>query len=177
MFERNKIDTHCEKGTISAKITLDDGRQLTGKFVIPINKSIFDILNGSGGFIEFEAFNGEAELIAKRALRSVKLLSVPRSENLQAKLRSLDGFNPHNILGVARGASREEIHSAYLKLARIYHPDRYSTAQLPDEISSYLSTMARRINAAYDALETQYIDSKKGRHPRNTAIFTSPSRR
>jgi len=176
MFERNQIDTHYEKGTISAKITLDDGRRLTGRFVIPINKSIFDILNGNGGFIEFEPFNGEAELIAKRALRSVKLLSVPRGENLQRRLRSLDGFDPHRILGVARGAARDDIRQAYLQLARTYHPDRYSSAQLPEEISNYLSIMARRINAAYEALEALQEEAVKTAKPRAEPIFTSRPR-
>lgn len=173
MFERNNIDSHVEKGSVSVKITLDDGRELSGKFIISINKSLFDILNAPGGFIEFEAFGGNKEFIAKRSLRAVQLLSVPRGDQIQSRLRSLDGFDPYKVLGVERGADWPDIRQAYLGLARAYHPDRYSTAQLPEEIRSYLATMVQRINAAYGALESQREEVKKIRNPVSEPIYTS----
>ena len=33
--------------------------------------------------------------------------------------------NPYKVLGVNEGASQEEIRSAYLKLVKKYHPDKY----------------------------------------------------
>ena len=176
MFERNRVDTYAEKGTVSAEIMLDDDRHLVGKFIIPINKSIFDVLNGTGGFLEFEPMDADRQFISKRSLRSVKLLSVPRSQNLQAKLRSLDGFDPYTILGVGRDTDWSEIRKTYLTLAKEYHPDRYSTAKLPDEVKSYLSSMARRINAAYGALESQRDSVKAVRSPQAEPIFTSGPR-
>ena len=51
--------------------------------------------------------------------------------------------DPHEILGVVRTAEWREVRSAYLTLARQYHPD----GSTPDE-----PRMAE-INAAYDALQ------------------------
>ena len=62
--------------------------------------------------------------------------------------RDADGFDPFVVLGIAPGADKEEIRRAYVGLAKNYHPDRYATAELPDEVRSYLADMARRINAA-----------------------------
>ena len=45
---------------------------------------------------------------------------------------------------------------AYLKLAKVYHPDRYAAAELPAEVREYLSAMARRVNAAYDAWQAAH---------------------
>ena len=178
MFERNQIDKRVAKGTVSARITLDDGRVLAGKFVIPVNKSIFDVLNGTGGFLEFEPFEGEREFVAKHTLRSVKLTEAPRGENLEGRLRNLDGFDPHTILGVARGTDWEDIRHAYLTLAKIYHPDRYSTAVLPGEVSTYLETMAQRVNAAYSALEIQYNTGRQDvSMTRAEPVYTSQPRR
>ncbi len=55
------------------------------------------------------------------------------------------------------GASRDEVRQAYLRLAKAYHPDRYASVELPEEVRDYLSAMARRVNAAHAALETPRV--------------------
>jgi hypothetical protein len=57
-------------------------------------------------------------------------------------------------------------------MAKAYHPDRYATAELPQEVSDYLAAMARRINAAHAALETPI----KRQAARPEPVFTSPGR-
>ena len=64
-----------------------------------------------------------------------------------------DAFNPFAVLGVTAEANEEEVHRAYINLSKIYHPDQYTTTGLPAEVRDYLSSMARRINAAYEAAE------------------------
>lgn len=153
MFERNKIDTTTELGGISAEITLDDGRILKGRFAIPLSRTVYDVLNGPGGFVEFEPFEGERQLLAKGTLRAVRLLNPPKLADLGRRLRDLDGFDPHSVLGVKAGAAWDDVRGAYHRLAKSYHPDRYANAELPDEVRDYLASMARRVNSAYAALE------------------------
>src|ERR1700730_5913673 len=62
-----------------------------------------------------------------------------------------DVFNPFAVLGVTVEADREAVHRAYIHLAKICGPSQYATAGLPSEVCNYLSAMARRINAAYEA--------------------------
>jgi curved DNA-binding protein CbpA len=62
---------------------------------------------------------------------------------------------PHEILGVVQTAEWVEVRSAYLTLARRYHPDGSS----PDE-----PRMAE-INAAYDALERRRQETGTHRPP------------
>lgn len=172
MFERTRIDNVPEVSAVPVEVTLCDGTVIKGKLLVPAGKTISDVLNGAGGFVEFEPYGGERSFLAKVQLTSVKPIGVPKLPNLQARVRDLDGFDPHAILGVPAGASREEIRSAYFALAKIYHPDRYATAELPPEAIEYLLAMARRINAAHAALNVE----QKKQAARLEPIFTSPGR-
>jgi hypothetical protein len=59
-------------------------------------------------------------------------------------------------LGVAKGASTEEIITAYRKLARSYHPDK--VANLEPEVREYSEQRMKEINDAYSELKRQWND-------------------
>jgi curved DNA-binding protein CbpA len=55
--------------------------------------------------------------------------------------------DPWKVLGVRQGASQEEIKSAYRRLVKQYHPDRYADNPLKELAQEKL----KQINEAYDA--------------------------
>ena len=58
-----------------------------------------------------------------------------------------------------------------------YHPDRYAQADLPNEVREYLAAMARKINAAFAALETaDKARNKRAPSDRVVAVHTSGTR-
>lgn len=175
MFERNRVDS-VDQGQVAVEVTLHGGEVQLGKLTMPAGRAVIDHLNGAAAFVEFEPYDGERTLLAKSQLRSVKALQVPRVGTLGQKLRDLDGFDPFQILGVERSASWEAVRGAYHRLAKAYHPDRYATAELPDEVNTYLSGMARRINAAYSVLESTYAQKRQYAGLKQEPIYTSPGR-
>jgi hypothetical protein len=172
MFERNRIDNVPDISAVPIEVTFVDGALVKGKLLIPVGKQVADVLNGGGGFLEFEPYGGERSFLAKSQVAAVKLAGVPKAGSLTARVRDADGFDPYAVLGLGAGTPAEQIHSAYVKLAKAYHPDRYATADLPEEVREYLATMARRINAAYAALETP----RHVKAARQEPIFTSRPR-
>jgi DnaJ-like protein len=172
MFERNKIDNVPETTAVPVEMTFADGTIAKGKLLAPLGKAVADTLNGGGGFVEFEPYGGGRSFVAKAQLVSVKLIGVPKAASLAARLNDANGFDPYAVLRIGEGASREEVRQAYLVLAKAYHPDRYATAELPEEVREYLAAMARRINAAHAALET----SQRKQAARAEPVFTSPAR-
>ena len=56
--------------------------------------------------------------------------------------------DPYEVLGVPRGASEDQIKSAYRDLAKKYHPDNYSGSPLQDLADEKM----KEINEAYDAI-------------------------
>lgn len=176
MFERNRVDNVPEPSAVPVELALADGTLAKGKLLVPMGKTLADVLNGSGGFVEFELYGGQSRFVAKAQVASVTPVGVPRVPNLAARAKELDSFNPHAILGVAQDAAWDDVRQAYHRLAKTYHPDRYASAELPAEVIEYLYIMARRVNAAYAALETPHQVSKAAAAARSAAVYSTPAR-
>ncbi|HWB46675.1 MAG TPA: J domain-containing protein [Hyphomicrobiaceae bacterium] len=172
MFERNKIDNSPDMMGMPVEVVYADGTQVRGKLLLPQVKTMADVLNGPGAFLEFEPYGEERCFIAKGQIASIRMLGVPRVPNLNARIRDVDGFDPFAVLGVARSSPPEKVREAYFALAKLYHPDRYAMAELPPEVIEYLFAMARRINAANAALNVE----QKKQATRETPVFVSPAR-
>lgn len=176
MFERGRVDTseHC---AVPVEITTDSGDALTGRLLIAGGRSLVELLNSNVSFLEFEPYGGDRIFFAKSALRNVKLINAGRAPDLGPRARDLDGFDPFTILGITRTASFAEARTAFHALSRLYHPDRYAQADLPNEVREYLAAMARKINAAFAALETaDKARNKRAPSDRVVAVHTSGTR-
>lgn len=171
MFERNNANGQ-QATAVPVEIAWADGAVAKGKLLVPFGKSVGDVLNGSGAFIEFAPYGEAASFLAKAQLASVRLVAVPVAPNLGARSRDADAFDPYAVLGIDATASREDVRQAYFALAKAYHPDRYAAAELPTEVRDYLAAMARRINAAHAALEAP----QKRLAQRQEPVFTSAGR-
>lgn len=60
-------------------------------------------------------------------------------------------MDPYQILGIAPGASEEEVRAAYRRLAQTYNPDNYEAGPLQDQAREKL----QQIDAAFDAIMGQ----------------------
>ena len=176
MFERNRVDNRPERYSVPVEIELQHGGEAKGRLRVPAGHAPLDALNGSGGFIEFEPYGGETRFIAKSSIAALRLIGVPRAPRLLSRTSSGDEFDPHSILGVSTESTWEEIRQAYVQLTKTYHPDRFAGTLLPDEVCTYLETMARRINAAYAALETSHRTIRSTPAVQSPPVYTSRPR-
>lgn len=56
--------------------------------------------------------------------------------------------DPYEVLGVSRGADKEQVKTAYRALAKKYHPDQYAGSPLEDLAKEKM----QEINEAYDSI-------------------------
>lgn len=177
MFERNRVDNMVQSQQVGvpAEVALDDGTLLKGRFLVPATRPVHEVLNGPGLFLEFQCYDGEASLIAKSTIRSIKLISVPQAQQLRGG-RAGNEFDPYVVLGVKADASADDIRRAYHELAKIYHPDRYATAALPEEVREYLAAMVRRVNQAFRALEQPRVAQVVRASGLSEPVYSRPSR-
>ena len=61
-------------------------------------------------------------------------------------------IHAHTVLGVTAGTSSANIKKRYHELMRRYHPDRFASEELSDEIRLLLRAKTSEINAAYRIL-------------------------
>ena len=173
MFERNRIDRpiEAERHVHHVALTLADGSEVTGRLMIPASRGLFEELNTAATFVEVETYAGERIMLAKGMIREVRSVSVPKSDQLARKLRQGEVFEPHEVLRVAVGSDKEAVRASYHRLAKLYHPDRYSSLELPKEVFDYISAMSVRLNAAYAALQ----ETPKPPHPASPPRRPAPS--
>ena len=61
------------------------------------------------------------------------------------------GQRHHEVLGVSGGATPAEIQEAFIRLAKLYHPDSHHAPELID-LKDKLETLFQRVNEAHQAL-------------------------
>ena len=70
-----------------------------------------------------------------------------RETNREADTPNEDKRDPYTVLGISPGSNREEIQSAYRKLANQYHPDK--VAHLGAEFQALAEKKFKEIQEAY----------------------------
>jgi DnaJ-domain-containing protein 1 len=139
---------------IPVRIELMDGRKLELSIISPrALLKLYELINRDEQFIDVEGLDGERFIIAKSAIKLVKMRETQKFKDLPDPDAAGETVDPHKILKVAKGQDRETVHQAYLALVREYHPDKYAAVSLPSEVNEYLTSMIRRINVAYDMLQ------------------------
>lgn len=144
---------------IKVELFMTDGSRRIGVVLKPRDKTLREIFNqGHERFVEFTCDEFGETIVAKPSIMEIRPFDVKRSadfdtvKDFQAKPAGVERMDAHSLLGVQQGASKDEIHAAYIKGARAYHPDRFAETDLPQEIRAYIDAMARRLNAAYAEL-------------------------
>lgn len=131
-------------------LTLTDNSVMTVSIRLSLSNKLNDTLNNPEPFLDAVTPSGQQIFIAKSGIRSVRLAVVPKADQLEDA--RLAGFDPYAILKVDRGASVEEIKAAYYQMARLYHPDRLASYELPEEVKDYVRAMLVRINLAFEQI-------------------------
>lgn len=135
-----------------AAITLSDGTVITASLRLPLSGKLGDALNNADRFLDIMTVNGQQQFLAKSSIRSVRAAVLPKADQLEIDDRALQGFDPHQVLKVARDSTPDEIRQAYHRMARLYHPDRIASYELPEEVKDYIRAMLVRINLAFEQI-------------------------
>jgi hypothetical protein len=153
MFEKSRASNMtAQVNMIPASLVLSTGETLSGNVTSTGPGRLIDVLNAPTAFIEFHTHDGEIRHINKSAVISLAQPDLPRTDQLARRNADAAAFDPYAVLGVNRDATPDAIREAFIRLARLYHPDSHASATLPGEVSDYICAMAKRINAAWDIL-------------------------
>lgn len=135
-------------------LTLTDGSAMTVSVRLPLSNRLGDALNNDDVFLDALSPTGQQLFLAKSAIKSVRSANVPKADQLELEGRApgTPAFDPYVVLKVAKDATPEEIRQAYHRMARLYHPDRIASFELPEEVMEYVRAMLVRINLAFEQI-------------------------
>ena len=131
-----------QRQAVAVEITLTDGVSLHAKVFLTMQGRISDLLNDERDFLPVEC-EGEHLALAKSVIKQVRMPSA------KAPTR---GKCPYSVLGLAEGASIEDIKRAYRELCTANHPDRVRGAGLGEDFVEFATQNMMRINSAYAQL-------------------------
>jgi hypothetical protein len=139
---------------VLVSISLLDGGTLMASMRMPLSNKVIDALNNPDPFLDILTPGGEQQFVAKAAIKSVRSMEMPKAEqlDLDAKAQALANADPYVILKLEKSATPEEIRQAYHRMARLYHPDRIASYELPEEVKDYARAMLVRINLAFEQI-------------------------
>lgn len=142
-----------ERVPVRVLITLDNADQVRGSIKVPRGHSLGDTLNSGDQFVLVDHTDGHPTYLSLASIREIKSSQLPAAEQINQAEKRAANASAHQILGLEAEFSRDQLHQRYHDMTKLYHPDHYATIELPDEVSTYISDMARRINMAYTELE------------------------
>ncbi len=155
MFDRGTAPSRSETDTkaIHVRVELAGGVERFGIVRVPADKSLDAVLAREDGFLRFEHCTGEPAHLGKKHIVAIEPFEPPACDELTVGHKRFEAVNPYDVLGVREGASLADVRAAYLAMAKKYHPDHYAQIELPSEVAAYFSSVARRLNLAYDLIE------------------------
>jgi hypothetical protein len=136
-----------------AILHMADGKKLPVSIKLAMSGKLADTLNNAEHFVDVIAGGGQQFFINKGNIERVEIGDPPIAKlNQQRRAADKAVFDPHAVLGVAGGVSKDELRAAWVQLVKSYHPDRFANLDVPQEMKDYAAAMQARINLAYEQL-------------------------
>jgi len=111
---------------------------------------LVELLNGLFHIARADGAVTDDELVFLEQVAQIFGMEGAEWDRIRASNLGPDKSDPYVILGVSRGASQDDIKSAYRKLVRENHPDRLVAQGLPQEFVDLANERLATINAAYE---------------------------
>jgi DnaJ-domain-containing protein 1 len=138
---------------IDVSIRMLDGNIIRGKLTAGLTSSLEAALSKETPFLEFTSADGQRKFIAKGQIAFVEPVEPLKKPQLGEPNKKVTQ-TAYSILGLKEGCSYEEARAAFHNQAKLYHPDRFTTVELPPEVVSYMNEMFRQINTAFTELRS-----------------------
>lgn len=111
-----------------------------------------DIVDGLFVIAKADGIVHERELAFLETVAEIFQVAPQAFVRIQARHVRVGDFDPYMVLGVPRGATPDEVKSAYRKLASEHHPDRLVARGVPAECIRLATDRMASLNRAYDLI-------------------------
>jgi DnaJ like chaperone protein len=137
-----------------------------GRFFFRTPETLEHVLDGLFYIATADGMLHEAELEYLKRVSDIFGFDEARFEQIAAQHVFLDdGTDPYTVLGLAHGASKDEVRRVYRRLVAEHHPDRLIAKGVPEELIGVATARMAAINHAYAQIVKPRVMAK----PENAA--------
>lgn len=130
------------------EVVLVDGTELRGTMLVSRDKGLRELLSEPDPFVEIECRVNGSMLLAKTSLRYVRAVAMPKADQLESRLRTVEKLNAYGVLKLPRNADPAAVRTAADQVLQLYDPARAAAAGMPSEVVEYFAAMSRRAQLA-----------------------------
>ena len=126
---------------VEVQVQLNDGSRFLGVLALSQGQRVSDLMNDERQFLPIKLPSGSVVILRKTMIAKV----APLDQHIDRERIS----DPHEILGVSRTISDEDLKRFYHALCSENHPDRVQSSGLSSEFVELANSRMIRINDAY----------------------------
>lgn len=160
-------DPLANRKKVRVTLTLRSGVDEAGHLLLPTHKSLSEVLNDDGAFLDMERMDGKRCYLSKAEIARILPEDKPVAKAkvvTAAEIERFEASDPYIVLGHTPGTDLDLLRRSYHELARAYHPDRLASFNLPPELIAIAARVTARLNTAFHELEASMKSAQKVSH-------------
>ena len=136
------------RNRIAVAIELANGASIKGSIPQGVTASLASAVNREQPFLELFDKAGAVTLVAR-----AQIVSITQTETFSAPdvphAVDVSEANAFGFLGLEADCDAATARASFRRMVKAYHPDRFESQELPEEMMKYASEMFRQTSKAY----------------------------
>lgn len=139
---------------LDVSVKMADGSIINGSITAGLSAGLMGAVNKEQPFIEIADESGVKRCLGQAHIMSIEVKK-PFEKPDAPSAKSANLNNAFTMLNLQPGCTPEAAKQRYHEMMKKYHPDKFQSVELPEEIKAYLADMSQQLGTAYQIINQE----------------------